>query len=271
MTDLQKIKDQFLHIVQAIDGKETTFYDEDDDTTNTYNDGILEIGTDFLDYTTYELRLNGDELTIKKTRLDNYKNHDKAKVIEEPMDEDATADLLERIQKMAGQLKGQDGLKNIDLKSAWGNLMSAIFANPHLGKKPARTPVLQKDSYALATSLQATLKNAKIMCEWEWKEWSQIGVDTIRNLNSIQSLKLQIPFPSKEEIKKVAHADEYDLAILNWFDVHLSQLDLTLMAISPLDEMQSFALVGTTRIKDLQTNLNLLCIPFKMATKYNEK
>jgi len=271
MTDLQKIKDRFLHIVQAIDGKETIFYDEDDDTTNTYNDGNLEIGTDFLDYTTYELRLDDNVLIIKKTRLDNYKNHDKAKVIEEAMDEDACADLLERIQKLAVQLKGQDDLKDIDLKPVWENIMSAIFADPRLGKKPTRTPVLQKKSDALATTLQATLKNAKIMCEWEWKEWSQIGVDTIRNLVPLQSLGLQIPFPSKEEIKQVAHADEYDLAILNWFDGHLSQQDLTLMAISPLDEMQSFVLVGTTRIGDLQTHLKLLCIPFKMATKYNGK
>lgn len=241
------------------------YYDEVDGSFHYHHpDGLLEISAGWLDSTTYYLKFVNENLSIKVKRLDNYKLHLKAKFVDAEMDDEDWAMLGGMLARLAHTARSHEKLGKIDLKPVWDSLFAALFPDDSWGRRPTRY-CLKTDSYALAAALRTVLKKAGRLGEWEWKEWSDAGVATLNKLPALRQRRIRIPYPGAAEQAAVLDSDDFAGATLGWFDSQLSPAGLTLVAISPIDELQGFALVPAATEKALNEALETLCIHYQRA------
>lgn len=242
------------------------YYDEVDGSFHYHHlDGLLEISAAWLDETTYYLKFVDESLSIKVKRLDNYKLHLKAKFVDAEMDDDDWAMLGSILARLAHTARCREKLGKIALKPAWDSLFAALFPDHSWGQRPTRCPCLKTDPFALAAALRTVLKKAGRLGEWEWKEWSDAGVATLNKLPALRQRQIRIPYPSAAEQAAVLDSADFAAALLGWFDSQLSPAGLTLIAISPIDELQGFALVPAATGAALNEAMETLCIHYQRA------
>ncbi|MCD2518426.1 hypothetical protein LQ564_19170 [Massilia sp. G4R7] len=205
-----------------------TCYDEIDRVVHTFEDGVLEIGTDYTDYRSYHLALAGDALRVVLRIPDGERSDEYA------LDEDDEEDLSQRLARVARPMRLAERLERIDVAALWDETMAALFRHDPVDAAP-------QDAFAredLAGAIHAVLAQSSRLAGWEWKTFGEEGVAEVNAL-----LGAALPYASAEESRRVFRSDDFSGAVLAWFDRRLAPLGWTLAAISPFDEYQSFALL----------------------------
>jgi len=80
------------------------YFDEEESLAQEIFPDRIMFYTNFLDHTSYEVYIHEGVLCVKKTRLDNYKLHLKATVIEDTMDEEDLEELDQLWNRMEQDL-----------------------------------------------------------------------------------------------------------------------------------------------------------------------
>jgi len=205
-----------------------TYYDEIDQVVHTFEDGVLEIGTDYTDYRSYHLALDGGELSVV-LRVPNGEGAD-----EYALDQDDEEDLAQRLAQVARPMRLAERLAHIDVAALWDQTMAALFRHDPTHGAP-------QDAFErgnLEGAIHAVLEQSARLAGWEWKAFGEEGGATVNAL-----LGAALPFASAEESRRVFRSDDFSAAVLAWFDGRLAPLGWTLVAISPFDEYQWFALL----------------------------
>lgn len=247
--------------------KSNVYYDETDDTTITFENGSVEISTDFIDYTSYRISFDGDSLHVTATRLDDPNRHEKAKVIEFEMDEDDEADMAERIGRMAAETRKYQKVQNTDVTSIWKSLMKELF--PRMNYDESNLPKFEKSKPS--ESLTDVLTEANLIASFEWKEWAEIGTREVNGFLILQKHEIEIAMPTEKQQDVVRRSRDFGQSVLNWFHSQMSPFEMTLMALSPMDEYQNFVLLSTTNVKKVQDLLHQLAINGEFAAAYKKK
>lgn len=249
--------------------EDVSYFDETDGITHCYlSTGVLEINTNNADYTTYYLSKIDQHIAVEIKRLDNYKLHDRAQFIISTMDSDDYSELKEILARLADETRSLEALSDVPLEIHWELLLDALFIKPCFGERPSRLPSLKPNAHLLAKSVESTLKKTKRLSQWEWKEWAESGVSELNKLAPLRELGFKIKYPSQEEVEVISASDDFSSDILTWFDTQLSVHDMTLLAISPIDEFQRFGLVPTSSTELLKVTLSKLCIHHLLAPCY---
>ena len=228
----------------------------------------FEIATALLDSTTFYLDLSSGALRVNVKRLDNYKLHLKAKFIESTMDGQDWLDLRDTLARLVRDFRGLAALQTLDLEASWEALIDALFAPPELGTRPARRPALKRNAHQLALGLQETLERSGRSASFEWRAWSDYGLRALQDLPALQALGIVLAPPSESERQFVVElSDDFRQAVLDWFGARLAPHGLGLIALSPIDEDQAFALVRIDGFDAVRAALGTLCIHFEESTR----
>ena len=90
----------------ALEG--AAYFDAEEDLVQEIFPDRIVFQTNYLDYRSYEVDLADDAIRVLKTRLDNYQRGDKAKVIEDDMDEEDWEELATLWQRLSRDLDVQE-------------------------------------------------------------------------------------------------------------------------------------------------------------------
>lgn len=202
------------------------------------------IGTRFLNCATYELSFEGEELIVKKSRLDNYKLEETAVMITDDLLAEDVEELTLRWNAMVRELKMFDKLK------AQGNareLLSQLYldifeedeAEEQINNLPDNVPA---NVIAIWEELQVALQQTGNLTDFEWRTLSDEGVFALNELSPLVSAGATLKAPTPEEYEAIQSAEDFAKALLDHFNEQLEAFDLKIVAIGPaLDEYQSFA------------------------------
>lgn len=235
-----------------------TWYDEIGSVVHTYQDGVLEIGTNYTDYRSYILSLDGDELSAV-LRIPGGERAD-----EYPLDEDDEEDLTRRLAQVTRPMRLAERLEHIDIAALWAELLDALFRHD-----PAQEPAAFKDALDredLVGSGHAVLAQSARLASWEWKTFGEEGAAAVNALLAQRCHEEDVlPYASARESKRVFRSDDFCAAVLGWFDSRLAPLGWSLAAISPFDEYQSFALLRTENLDEVRALLEQLGVQSQAA------
>ena len=215
-----------------------TFFDEIDQVVHTFEDGVLEIGTDYTDYRSYYLALDGGELSVV-LRIPNGEQSD-----EYPLDQDDEEDLAQRLAQLARPMRMAERLAHIDVAALWNETMAALFRHDPTHEAPQ--DAFEREN--LEGAIHDVLEQSARLTGWEWKTFGEEGVERVNAL-----LGAELPFASAEESRRVFRSDDLSPAVLGWFDRRLAPLGWALVAISPFDEYQSFALLRRENVDEVRS------------------
>ncbi|NSL86615.1 DUF6630 family protein [Chitinophaga solisilvae] len=208
-----------------------------------FKDKIL-IGTDFLNCASYELSFPQGELHIRKSRLDNYKLHEKAVLIADEMLEEDNEELGQRWHALLRELKLLEKLSQLDnTHEQLAQLYLDIFEEEEAEEQIANLPdVVPPNVMAIWDELQVALQQTGNLAEFEWKELSDEGIYALNQLAPVVAAGATIEAPDDIEYENIIAADDFAKAWLDYVNVQLEDVELKIVAIGPvLDEYQSFS------------------------------
>lgn len=250
-------------------GEHSIYWDEATSSTHEHREaGRFEFSPGYLDHTTFYVDVRSGAFQVAVKRLDNYKLHERARFIDSTMDNDDWVELQTILSRMLKQFRALKAFETLDLETAWRKLMEALFYGPHLGEPPENMPALKRSPAAVASAVQAVLEEAGRLASFEWRMWDDEGVVAMRAFAPLQALEATLPYPAEDEAEEVRESDHFYYSVLGWFDAQLAQYGLTVVALSPLDEYQNFALVSVENLGELQSAMQTLCIDFTAAPGY---
>lgn len=205
--------------------------------------------TNFLDNRSYEAYIQEETLHVKKTRLDNYKLHLNATLIEDVMEEDDWEEIDQIWNQMLHDLATAPLLSGLDVRTELLELFSYLFDESEAQFFFKALPKKKKpDLNWIWQQIKSALEKSNMLASFEWKEWSETGVMETNKLSPLQQSNIQVPYPDKE-VQSVTAAPDWERAILQYFNEHLDASDLKLLAIGThFDEYQTFACL---RMRDL--------------------
>lgn len=233
----------FQRIVAAhgtLDG--AVYFDAEEDLVQEIFPDRIVFQTNYLDYRSYEVDLVDGAIRVLKTRLDNYQRGDKARVIEDDMDEEDWEELGNLWQRLSRDLDTQGSGPQLDQVDTLADLFDCLFDEDHAQTliQGIAPPTAQWD-WAW-TQLEAALAQANQLAGFEWKEWSSHGVCAVNSLAPLRQLNIEIATPDRKAIDTVNGADDWERALLQYFNAQLDPHDLKLLAIGThFDEHQTFA------------------------------
>lgn len=198
--------------------------------------------TNYLDYRSYEVDLAEGGVRVRKTRLDNYQRGDKAQVIDDDMDEEDWQELDDLWQRLSQDLDTEGQGPQLDVADTLADLFHCLFdeAQAEALTQNLPTPTGQWD-WAW-TRVESALAGANRLAEFEWKEWSSYGVDAVNALAPLRQLGIEISPPDRATVDAVNGANDWERALLQYFNAQLEAHDLKLLAIGThFDEYQAFA------------------------------
>lgn len=247
------------------------YYDEHiGECHNHPTENTFELSTNLVDSTTYYLVVESNQFLVNVKRLKNYKAHN-SPFLDATMDKQDWQDLHATLLRLVHACKSFEALEALDLNAAWKVLQGALFSNASLGLAPQRVPTITRDSYQLANALKTTLKKAKRLANFEWRDWHCDGLEQIQKMAPLKGLGIKLAQPTEAELNAISESDGFSSAVLNWFDARLSPHGLTLIAISPMDEYQAFGLVSNQNLTALSAALQTLCIYCELAPRYTNE
>ncbi|WJN61657.1 hypothetical protein [Pseudomonas sp. SO81] len=198
--------------------------------------------TNYLDYRSYEVDLAEGGIRVRKTRLDNYRRGDKAKVIDDAMDEEDWGELGDMWQRMSRDLDNQEQGPQLDVSDTLAELFYCLFDEPRAQQLADNLPAPSTQWDWAWRQLESALAGADQLAEFEWKEWSSHGVDAVNALAPLRQLGIAIAAPDDTTVATVSRADDWGRAVLQYFNAQLDAHDLKLLAIGThFDESQAFA------------------------------
>lgn len=223
--------------------KGQAYFDAQESLVHTIFPDRIEFCTNFVDETSYELYFHDEALCVKKMRLDNYKLPMKATIIEDVMEEEDWEELDQLCRQMVNDLMMAPKLGEMDVRAELDELFSYLFTESEAEIFFQKLPKKKKpDLTWIWEQVSSALQQAGMLVGFEWKEWLEIGVGEVNDLAPLLQQGIKIPYPSKAEIEIVSKADDWDRAILQYFNAHLDAFDLKLLALGThFDEYQTFA------------------------------
>ncbi|MCJ8203218.1 hypothetical protein [Pseudomonas sp. RGM2987] len=198
--------------------------------------------TNYLDHSSYAVSVVEGAIQVRKTRLDNYQRGHKAQVIEDDMDDDDWSELDTLWQRLRQDLDKQGQGSQPDLADTLADLFDCLFDEPQAQAfiQAVAAPTGQWD-WAW-TQIESALTQTYQLAEFEWKEWSSYGVNAVNALAPLQRLGIEITHPDMATVDAVNKADNWERALLQYFNAQLDTHDLKLLAIGThFDECQTFA------------------------------
>jgi hypothetical protein len=198
--------------------------------------------TNYLDYRSYEVDLAEGAIRVRKTRLDNYQRGDKAKVIEDAMDEEDWGELGDLWQRMRRDLDSQEQGPQLDVSDTLAELFYCLFEERHAQELADNLAAPSAQWDWAWRQLESALVGANQLAEFEWKEWPSYGVAAVNALAPLRQLGIAIATPDGATIDAVNRAPDWERALLQYFNAQLEAHDLKLLAIGThFDESQAFA------------------------------
>lgn len=202
------------------------------------------IGTRFLNCATYELSFTGEQLEVKKSRLDNYKLGEAAVMIPDELLAEDVEELSLRWNAMLRTLKMFDKLRKVgNARELLSQLYLDIFEEEEAEEQIANLPdTVPANVTAIWEELQVALQQAGNLADFEWRSLSDEGVFALNELSPLVNVGAILEAPEPEEYESILAAEDFAKALLNHFNDQLEAFDLKVVAIGPsLDEFQSFA------------------------------
>ncbi|MDU9032909.1 hypothetical protein NHG95_07100 [Pseudomonas corrugata] len=222
----------------ALEG--AAYFDAEEDLVQEIFPDRIVFQTNYLDYRSYEVDLADDAIRVLKTRLDNYQRGDKAKVIEDDMDEEDWEELATLWQRLSRDLDVQE--PQPDRVETLADLFDCLFDEDRAQAliQGIAPPTAQWD-WAW-TQVASALAQANQLAEFEWKEWSSCGVIAVNTLAPLRQLNIEIAIPDRKTVDAINGANDWERALLQYFNAQLDAHDLKLLAIGThFDEHQTFA------------------------------
>lgn len=235
-----------------------TFYDEVDSSIHTYEHGVLEIGTDYVDYRSYGLELEGEQLYA------TLRIPEKGQAQEFALDDEDWEDLTERVMRMADQVRTYERVQTTDVGPLWTQLLEALARHDPVKAMVDPEPEFRKKD--LAGSVHALLERMGRLDRWEWKEFGEVGVHAVMSLLAARGEgHIEVPYATPQESRRVFDSDDSSGAVLASFDRHLRPHGWTLAAIAPFDELQAFALIRAENASEVRVLLRELGVQTEWA------
>ncbi|MBV4552582.1 hypothetical protein HU742_015665 [Pseudomonas sp. SWRI102] len=198
--------------------------------------------TNYLDHSSYEVDVAEGAVRVRKTRLDNYHRGHNAQVIDDDMDDDDWVELASLWQRLSGDLDTQGQALGPDLTDTLADLFDCLFDEAHAQALIENMPAPTGQWDWAWTQVQSALSEAHRLAEFEWKEWSLSGVYAINALAPLQELGIEIAVPDSKTVDAINRANDWERALLQYFNARLETHDLKLLAIGThFDEYQAFA------------------------------
>ncbi|MCX2454228.1 hypothetical protein OQX61_23355 [Pedobacter sp. PLR] len=248
-----------------VDGK--SHFDSEEDLVHDIFPNRILFYTNFMDERSYEMYIQEGAICIKKTRLDDYELHEDAEDIEDDLDEDDTEELDGLWSRIVYELLTRPALKDLDIRTEMLTLYSSLFTQTERELFSKKLPKKMKaDVTWIWGQVSSALEEANRLVSFEWKEWVETGVMELNDLETLQQLNIDLPYPNESEIEEVSNAEEWEEAILQYFNNHLKAFDLKLVAIGThFDEYQTFACLSTpeTNLANARENFKKLGMVYK--------
>ncbi len=242
-----------IEMARSSESGTATWYDELDQIVHTYVDGVLEIDTNYSDYRSYLLSLDGAELSAVLRIPDG------ERVDEYPLDEDDEEDLMQRLAQVARPMRLAERLARTDVAALWTAMLDALFRHDPVREAAAFVDTLDRDD--LVGSVHTVLLQSGRLANWEWTTFGEEGVAIVNAMLAQRGHgEDALPYASAQESRRTFRSDDFSRAVLAWFDTHLTPLGWTLAAVSPFDEYQSFALLRTENLDEVRSLLELLSV-----------
>lgn len=216
------------------------YFDAEEDLTHEVFPERIVFQTNYLDYRSYEVDLAEGGIRVRKTCLDNYQRGHKAQMIDDEMDDEDWAELGSLWQRLSRDLDTQGPRPDVAeaLADLFYNLFDEAHAQALIEKMPA--PAAQWD-WAW-TQVASALTETHQLAGFEWKEWSSCGVNAVNALAPLRQLNIEIPTPDGKTLEAVNCANDWERALLQYFNAQLEAHDLKLLALGThFDEYQAFA------------------------------
>lgn len=198
--------------------------------------------TSYLDHSSYEVSVAEGAVQVHKTRLDNYHRGHKAQVIDDDMDEEDWTELASLWQRLSHDLDTQDQGPGPDPADTLADLFDCLFDEALAQALIENMPAPNGQWDWAWTQLRSALADAHRLAEFEWKEWALSGVHAINALAPLRELGIEVPTPDSKTVDAVNRANDWERALLQYFNARLETHDLKLLAIGThFDECQAFA------------------------------
>ncbi|MBO9731056.1 MAG: hypothetical protein J7623_20635 [Chitinophaga sp.] len=229
-----------------------------------FKDKIL-IGTAFLNYASYELSFGAPGLSIRKSRLDNYKLHDKAVLIIDEMNEEDEEELMLRWTNLVQELKALERLKGMgNAREPLAQLYLDIFNEDAAEEQISGLPeIVPPNVMTIWEELHAALSANGNVVEFEWQEFATTGIPVLNELAPLLNLGIILEAPDPDTYAEMIAAEDFAKEMLDFVNEQLSMYDLKIAAIGPaLDEYQSFACLSMQdyRLANALLKMEELCL-----------
>jgi len=197
--------------------------------------------TNYLDHSSYAVNAAEGAIQVRKTRLDNYHRGHKAQVIEDAMDDDDWGELAALWQRLSQDLDKQGQGSQPDQVDTLADLFDCLFDGPQAQALIQDIPAPTGQWDWAWTQVESALNQTNQLAAFEWKEWSSYGVNAVNALAPLQQAGIEITPPDAVTIDAVNKADNWERALLQYFNAQLDNHDLKLLAIGThFDEYQTF-------------------------------
>lgn len=197
--------------------------------------------TNFVDNSSYAVDVTEGLIRVSKTRLDNFKRGHKAQVIDDEMDEGDWDELESLWQRLSQDLDVQEATPPVDLVEALGDLFYGLFDEERAQALVELIPPATGEWDWAWAQVEAALAGTNQLAHFEWKEWASYGVAAVNELAPLRALGIEIPVPDDKAVNAVNGADDWERALLQYFNARLEAHDLKLVALGThFDEYQAF-------------------------------
>jgi hypothetical protein len=229
-----------------------------------FKDKVL-IGTSFLNYASYELSFDTPELHIRKSRLDNYKLHDKAVLITDEMNEEDADELIMRWTTLIEELKLLEKLNGMtNAREPLEQLYLDIFKEDDAEELINQLPeIVSPNVLAIWEELHAALAATGNVVEFEWQEFSTTGIATLNELAPVLQAGITLEAPDAATYEEIIAGEDFAKEVLDFVNEQIASYDLKIVAVGPgLDEYQSFACLDMQdfRLANALLKIEELCL-----------
>ncbi len=198
--------------------------------------------TNFMDNRSYAVDIADGALRVQMTRLDNYHRGHKAQVIDDDMDEDDWEELAALWQRLSQDLDPETPTEPFDPADTLADLFFTLFDEDRAEALVQQLPPATGAWDWAWSQLAAALAQSNQLAEFEWKEWATYGIAAVNALAPLRELGIEITPPDSKQIAAINRANDWERALLQYFNAQLDAHDLKLLALGThFDEYQAFA------------------------------
>ena len=219
-----------------------TYFDPEESIVHDVFPDRIVFQTNFVDNCSYEVRVVEGAVDVRKTRLDNYHRGHKAHLIDDDMDDVDWNELEGLWQRLSQDLDTETVRPQFDLVETLSDLFYLLFDDVQAQTLIQQIPPVEELRDWAWTQVESALAKTHQLAHFEWKAWSFMGIEAVNALAPLQQSGIEIPVPDRHRIDAVNRANDWERALLQYFNAPLEAVDLKLLALGThFDEYQAFA------------------------------